>query len=296
METVDVSFTRTTPMTAKYMRFGALLRAGVTLLSFFALAVGPACQVADPAPVSAKLGALLSHLAADSGIKLVRIPAGTFLMGSAGGESGRANNEGPQTQVTLTRDFFVGATDVTQGQYEAIMGTNPSFFKAAGRDAPVESVTWDDAIAFCQKLTERERAAGRLPEGCAFTLPTEAQWEYACRAGTTGPFAGDLDAMAWYNKNSGRTTHPVGQKQPNAWGLYDMHGNVWEWVLDWYGDYSGGAVTDPAGPTTGANRVHRGGSWSNAASDCRSADRHGDLASDRSSHSLGFRLALIFAR
>jgi formylglycine-generating enzyme required for sulfatase activity len=289
-------------MTARKSSLGPPLRAGVALVFFFALVAGPGCQVAGPAavapvaPVPADLATLFSHLAADTGIKLVRIPAGTFLMGSPVDETGRANNEGPQTRVTLTKDFFLGATDVTQGQYESVMGTNPSFFKAAGQDAPVENVSWEDAMAFCQKLSERERAAGRLPDGYALTLPTEAQWEYACRAGTTGPYAGDLDAMAWYAQNSGKTTHPVGAKQPNAWGLYDMHGNVWEWVLDWYGDYPGGAVTNPAGPATGTDRVHRGGSWSNAAADCRSADRHGDLASNRSSHSLGFRVALSSVR
>jgi formylglycine-generating enzyme required for sulfatase activity len=279
-------------MTPNKSRLGPALRVGVVLVLCFALATGPGCQATGPAPVLSELAPLLSDLATDPGIKLVRIPAGTFLMGSPVDETGRSNNEGPQTQVTLTRDFFLGATDVTQGQYEAVMGTNPSFFKTAGKDAPVESVTWYDAMAFCQKLTERERAAGHLPDGYALTLPTEAQWEYACRAGTTGPYAGDLDAMAWYARNSGRTTHPVGSKQPNAWGLYDLHGNVWEWVLDWYGPYPGGAVTDPAGPATGTYRVHRGGSWSNVATDCRSADRHGDLASGRSSHSLGFRIAL----
>ncbi len=268
------------------------LHASVVLVFFFALAAGPGCQVAGPSSVSAELTTLRSQFAADTGIKLVQIPAGTFLMGSPPDEAGRSNNEGPQTRVTLTKDFYLGATDVTQGQYEAVMGTNPSYFKAAGPDAPVENVTWDEAMAFCQKLTERERAAGRLPDGYIFTLPTEAQWEYACRAGTTGPYAGDLDTMAWYVQNSSKTTHPVGAKQPNAWGLFDMHGEVWEWILDWYGDYPGGSVTDPTGPTSGTNRVHRGGSWSNAAVDCRSADRHGDLASDRRSHSLGFRVAL----
>jgi formylglycine-generating enzyme required for sulfatase activity len=138
------------------------------------------------------------------------------------------DNERPVTWVTFTQAFWLGRTAVTQGQYQAVMGGNPSQFTAAGRDAPVEQVSWDEAMAFCQKLTEREKAAGRLPAGYAYTLPTEAQREYACRAGTEGSFAGDLDAMAWYEAHSGGTTHPVGLKQPNAWGLYDMHGNVWE--------------------------------------------------------------------
>ncbi len=152
-------------------------------------------------------------------------------------------------------------------------------------------------MAFCKQMTERERAAGRLPEGVAFALPTEAQWEYACRAGTTGPYAGDLDAMAWYRKNSATNdyadgqTHLVGQKQPNGWGLYDMHGNVMEWCADWYGNYPGGEVTDPTGPTFGSGRVLRGGDWFLNAANCRSAGRRRIDAGERSFY-FGFRLAL----
>lgn len=164
------------------------------------------------------------QVAAATGIQLVPISAGTFLMGSPSEEAGHLANEGPQTKVTLTRDFFLGATTVTQAQWLAVMGSNPSVFK--GDDRPVERVSWNDAVDYCKKLTEGERAAGRLPAGFSYTLPTEAQWEYACRAGTTGPRAGDLDAMVWYARNSGNTTHPVATKQPNSWGLYDMNGNV----------------------------------------------------------------------
>ena len=162
-------------------------------------------------PISLPNGAMLD---------MIWIPAGNFTMGSPESEVGHYNDEGPQTQVTLSQGFWLGKTPVTQGQYQAVMGNNPSCFAAAGADAPVEQVSWDDAMAFCQKLTEQERTAGHLPEGYALTLPTEAQWEYACRAGTTGPYAGDLDGMAWYNKNSDNTTHPVGTKQPNACLLY----------------------------------------------------------------------------
>jgi formylglycine-generating enzyme required for sulfatase activity len=173
------------------------------------------------------------------------------------------------------------------------MGANPSYFKNAGANAPVEGVSWDDAQEYCRKLTERERAAGRLPAGYEYSLPTEAQWEYACRAGTTGPYAGngDLSSMGWYDDNSGSTTHPVGQKQANAWGLYDMHGNVWEWCHDWYGSYPGGAVTDPTGASSGSYRVGRGGSWNLDAGFCRSALR---IILDPSNRfiNLGFRLAL----
>jgi formylglycine-generating enzyme required for sulfatase activity len=206
------------------------------------------------------------------------------------------DNERPVTWVTLTRPFWLGRTAVTQGQYQAVMGTNPSQFTAAGRDAPVEQVNWDDAMAFCQKLTERENAAGRLPTGYAYTLPTEAQREYACRAGTEGPFAGDLAAMAWYDANSGDTTHPVATKQPNAWGLYDMTGNVWEWCRDWYADkLPGGEVANPMGPTSGSSRVVRGGGWSDDAAFCRSAFRNGNVSGDRDVN-LGFRLALSAVR
>jgi formylglycine-generating enzyme required for sulfatase activity len=159
----------------------------------------------------------------------------------------------------------------------------------------VEQVSWDDAMAFCAKLTEREKAAGRLPTGYAYTLPTEAQREYACRAGTEGPFAGDLDAMAWYGPNSGGTTHPVGLKQPNAWGLYDMEGNGWEWCRDWYAPYPGGEVTNPAGPPSGSGRVFRGGSWNYDAANCRSAIRNSSGPAYRHDD-VGFRLALSAVR
>ena len=169
------------------------------------------------------------------------------------------------------------------------MGNNLSYFK--GDDRPVEEVSWDDAMAFCRKLTERERAAFRLPEGYAYTLPTEAQWEYACRAGTTGDYAGNLDSMGWYDQNSRRTTHPVGQKQANAWGLFDMHGNVWEWCADWYGNYPGGSVTDPTGVPSGSDRVYRGGGWNDTASASHSAYRNGSEPGRREIFR-GFRLAL----
>jgi len=225
-------------------------------------------------------------------LDLVWIAPGTFTMGSPATEVGHNNNEGPQTQVTLTKGFWLGKYLVTQGQYQAVMGSNPSYFSALGKDVPVEQVSWDDAMLFCQKLTAQERAAGRLPDGYAFTLPAEAQWEYACRASTTGPYAGNLDAMAWYEVNSGHTTHPVGTKQPNAWGLYDMHGNVWEWCADWYvGSLPGGSVTDPTGPASGSGRVVRGGGWGVGAAYCRSALRGSGMPGDRG-FNFGFRLAL----
>ncbi len=246
----------------------------------------------------------------DMQLDLMPIAPGTFQMGSA---SGGDKDERPITQVTLTKPFWLGKTEVTQAQWVAVMGSNPSNFQGGtggpatqkivtevlgrnfkGGNLPVENVSWNDAMEFCRKLTERERAAGRLPDGYAYSLPTEAQWEYACRAGTTGDYAGNLDAMGWYDKNGGKTTHPVGQKQANAWGLHDMHGNVWEWCLDWYGNYSGGSVTDPTGPQSGSDRVNRSGSWVDATSYCRSSDRNWTGPGLRFS-TIGFRLALVIS-
>ena len=147
-------------------------------------------------------------------------------------------------------------------------------------------------MEFCRKLTTLVRSAGSLPEGYVYTLPTEAQWEYACRAGTTGDYAGDLQAMAWFTENAGGTTHVVATKQANAWGLYDMHGNVWEWCADWYADkLPGGSVSDSKGPASGSNRVNRGGSWWFDAAYFRSANRYGNSPGYRDGN-LGFRLAL----
>jgi formylglycine-generating enzyme required for sulfatase activity len=228
-------------------------------------------------------------------LEMAYIRAGTFTMGSPPSENGRSNDEGPQTQVTLTKGYWLGKTEVTQAQWEAVMEIDLSNFK--GTDRPVEMVAWTDAMEFCRKLTMRERSAGRLPEGYEYTLPTEAQWEYACRAGTTGPYGGDgnLGDMGWYDKNSGNTTHPVGQKQANAWGLYDMHGNVWELCLDWYGNYPGGSVRDPTGPASGPLRVIRGGSLGNSAKGSRSARRKGTEPGGRDDET-GFRLALSSVR
>ncbi len=223
----------------------------------------------------------------DLGLELVPISAGSFALGSTNGDA----DERPVTQVKLTQPFWLGKYEVTQGQWERVMGSNPSAFKNAGANAPVEQVSYDEALAFCQKVTASERAAGRLPEGYAYTLPTEAQWEYACRAGTTGDYAGNLALLGWYSDNSGSTTHPVGQKQANAWGLYDLHGNVWEWCRDWYGNYPGGTVTDPIGAASGSLRVLRGGGSSYAARLCRSAFRYGSEPGSRNLY-LGFRLAL----
>ncbi|HEX2860624.1 MAG TPA: formylglycine-generating enzyme family protein, partial [Lacunisphaera sp.] len=163
----------------------------------------------------------------------------------------------------------------------------------AGKEAPVENVSWLDAMEFCRRITERERAEGRLPEGYVYTLPSEAQWEYACRAGTRTPHAGELDNVAWFNKAGGKTTRAVAQKAANAWGFHDMHGNVWEWCLEDFVDrLPGGNVTDYALPTKpGARHAYRGGGWNNAPEDCRSAKRVEADAEDREEN-VGFRLAL----
>ena len=202
-------------------------------------------------------------------MEFVRIPAGSFVMGSPEDEEGRSSLEGPQRKVTISQDFWMGRYEVTQEEWEAVMGKNPSRFKRCGPRCPVERVSWEDVQEFLRRLNERESGSGY-----AYRLPTEAEWEYAARAGTTGPRYGELDEIAWYLDNSGRKTHPVGQKRANAWGLHDMLGNVAEWVADWYGEYPSGASTDPTGPRSGSNRVPRGGSWASDAGSVRSAIRH----------------------
>ena len=212
-------------------------------------------------------------------IELVKIDSGTFVMGSPAQEADREGDEGPQMRVTISRGFSMGKYEVTQGQYEAVMGSNPSGIKGS-TNLPVENVSWEDATNFCAKLTERERQAGRLSAGQVYRLPTEAEWEYACRAGTTDRFSfgddlelSELGKYGWYNENSGQKTHLVGEKAANPWGLHDMHGNVWEWCQDWKDTYPGGSVTDPQGRALGSNRVMRGGSWNNYGRYCRSANR-----------------------
>ena len=217
------------------------------------------------------------------GMEFVRIRSGRFVMGSPEGEAGRSADE-TQREVTISQDFWMGKYEVTQGEWEAVMGSNLSYFDGCGSRCPVEAVSWEDVQEFIQKLNARE--AGK---GYRYRLPTEAEWEYAARAGTRGARYGKLGAIAWYWENSGGTTRPVGRKRPNAWGLHDMLGNVWEWTADWYGDYAGGAVTDPTGPSTGSARVYRGGSWSTLARYVRSAYRFYYSPGIRG-HYIGFRL------
>ena len=228
-----------------------------------------------------------------AGIEFAWVPAGEFVMGS-GSEIADADEQ-PLTRVRISRGYWLGRYEVTQGQWRAVMRNNPSRFDECGSDCPVESVSWEDVQGFIRALNTRERGSG-----VQYRLPTEAEWEYAARAGTRGDtYAGDLtgsgfgdpvlERIAWFDENSGLRTHPVGRKAPNAWGLHDMLGNVWEWVQDWYGPYPGGFVTDPAGPGHGSGRVARGCYWLHSASGCRSADRNYGSPGDPC-ECLGFRL------
>lgn len=261
-------------------------------------------------------------------------------MGSPATEQGRKADESPQTTVTLTKGYWLGTTEVTIGQWKAVTGhslrdkvlqllndetlddfdgkkmkerdfmhfdkNNPDKIMANEDDGlPMYFVSWNEAMEFCKKLTEQERAHGRLPAGYEYTLPTEAQWEYACRAGTIGPTYSDgsLDNIAWYVKNSfigytgkGLGNPPagprdVGAKLPNKWGMQDILGNNWEWCRDWYGPYPGGSVTDPTGPINGTYRVNRGGSFGSGAFDERSANRAKNPPNETSAYR-GFRVAM----
>jgi formylglycine-generating enzyme required for sulfatase activity len=232
---------------------------------------------------------------------MVFIPPNTFELGSPTNEVGRSSDEGPQTAVTITHGFWMGKFEVTQREYLAVIGSNPSGFPG-DLNRPVESVSWLDATNYCAKLTQQELAAGRIPPGSLYRLPTEAEWEYAAKAGTSTRFSyGDdpaltgLAAHAWYAVNSGNMTHPVGQKAPNPWGLFDMAGNVLEWCLDWYGPYPGGFETDPQGPASNALQVKviRGGAWDGFETDCRSARRQTEAVSPFiHDFILGFRIVL----
>lgn len=227
-------------------------------------------------------------------MKLMLVPAGKFIMGSAPDERDREPDEGPARKVTVTKPFYMGVCEVTQEQYETVMGRNPSRFKGSRR--PVEGIWWTDAVEFCTRLSKMT--------GRTVRLPTEAQWEYACRAGTTGRFSfgdsyDDLPRYANYRDALQTTaarpdpdgTVDAGSFKPNRWGLYDMHGNVFEWCNDWYRDsYSELAETDPQGAPSGAYRVLRGGSWSGPPWQCRSAYRHRFSADGRFNHLIGFRV------
>ena len=222
---------------------------------------------------------------------MVKVEPGTFMMGAIEGDVEVTNNEKPVHQVTLTEPFYMAQTEVTQALWQAVMDTNPSYFNEGG-NLPVEQVSYNDAIEFCSRLSELT--------GHTFTLPTEAQWEYAARGGQNAPatptiYAGssELAAVAWYTDNCENATHEVGSKAPNELGLYDMSGSVREWCLDWYGNsYSANAQTDPQGPSTGTNRVSRGGGWASWARECRISARMDFYPGNRYGDT-GFRLVML---
>jgi sulfatase modifying factor 1 len=235
------------------------------------------------------------------GMKFVLIPPGNFMMGAAPHEMGQDPDEQPQHLVEISKPFYMQTTEVTQNQWAAVMGDNPSFFSDCGGDCPVEQVSWEDSQRFIRALNEREKTD-------RYRLPSEAEWEYACRAGTTTPFAfGDtlsteqanydgnypysLSSLGVYGSLGAyrRKTVSVGRFPPNSWGLGDMHGNVWEWCQDWYGSYQPQAVTDPTGPVSGLTKVIRGGGWNYFGRLCRSSFRSNNLPSFAHS-SVGFRV------
>jgi formylglycine-generating enzyme required for sulfatase activity len=229
---------------------------------------------------------------------LVWLPAGEFVMGSPTEETGREADEGPPTRVTISQGFWIGKCEVTQGEYQRVMGTNPNN-TTGDANRPVERVSWFEATEYCKKLTDSVEAAGRLPKGYVYRLPTEAEWEYACRAGTTTRFSygedksgSELGDYAWFTRNSESTTHPVGTRRPNPWGLFDMHGNIWEWCLDrWEDSLPGGSITNSPVAAEGNLRAARGGSWLYDAKACRSANRD-DYGPRNRCSDIGFRVVL----
>ena len=208
------------------------------------------------------------------GLTYIRIPAGTFLMGCSPADTDCAADEKPSHQVTIGKAFRIGQTPVTQEAYQRVTGKTPGYFK--GAKFPVESISWDEAQSYCQATGMR--------------LPTEAEWEFAARAGAKTSRTGELEQSAWSGVNSENKTHEVMQKQPNAWKLYDMLGNVWEWTADWYAPYPAGTASDPQGPESGKIRALRGGSWGNGPSFVRLSVRSANEPENRS-NVVGFRCA-----
>jgi formylglycine-generating enzyme required for sulfatase activity len=274
----------------------------------FAFAIfhdGPSLESTQPASISKPKAAAILNAEKPSFGKgaldkpgMVWIVPGKFLMGSRADELGRRSDE-TQHRVTLTKGFWMGVHEVTQAEYVAVTGlANPSNF-AGDTNRPVDTVTWSSAVAYCDTLTTSERAANRIPNDWEYRLPSETEWEYCSRAGarnTRFGFGDDIEETAigeyaWYTANSDNTTHPVGQKRANAWGLMDMGGNVWEWCQDWYADYPAGSATDPQGPVSGSDRVLRGGYWGGSANDAR-CSRRGRRDPDVANRDYGFRVVL----
>lgn len=250
---------------------------------FVALAASALCLGMSPKPRADSPEALSIDLGNGVVMEFVRIDPGSFSMGS---ENSRAD-EKPATKVSITKPFYLGKFEVMQEQWQAVMEANPAHYQ--GANLPVEQVSWNDCQEFLAKLN-------RKLDRYKFRLPSEAEWEYACRAGTTTEYSfGDgearLDEFGWFRGNAGRKTHPAGAKKPNPWGLFDMHGNVWEWCQDWYGPYPGGEVSDPTGASDGKQRVIRGGSWSHGGRDLWSSFRL-KFAPDFRFRSIGVRIAL----
>jgi formylglycine-generating enzyme required for sulfatase activity len=240
-------------------------------------------RVSEAATVTSPPSPMSRTRTGAAGIEFVLIPEGEFMMGSTSGQG----NEEPVHRVKIGQPFYLGKYEVTQGQWQAVMGNNPSYFKNCDK-CPVEQVSWSDAQQFLARLNERN-------DGFRYRLPSEAEWEYACRAGTTGDYAGELDEMA-YDQMYGDPNHPVGTKKANAWGLYDMHGNVWEWCQDWYHDNYNGASADGSAWLSGGEqkyRVLRGGSWNGNATPARSADRYSELTPDARVNFGGFRVVAV---
>ena len=240
------------------------------------LPTGTATAVPRPEPMTPVLRAGATKVNEKDGLSYVWIPAGTFQMGCSPQDSECDAREKPAHKVTITKGFWMGQTEVTQEVYEHVTGDNPSKFK--GAKLPVEYVTWDDAKTYCEAVGMR--------------LPTEAEWEYAARAGSSGSRYGVLDAIAWYGGNSANKTHEVGGKRANRWGLYDMLGNVSEWVADWFADYSPDSATDPQGPASGAYRSLRGGPFDGYTVNARASSRVWSLPGIYGrSYFIGFRCA-----
>lgn len=286
--------------------------AGRTWTPVAASVTGSRCAFRVPVTTVQRDSCLVRLITRKSTARMVSIPAGTFWMGNVSDNPNGWEEEKPVHQVTISRSFLVGCTEVTQAEWKAVMGTDPSSFK--GDKLPVEQVSWYDAVAYCNRLSQLEGfdtcyTGSGSNLRCDFAkngyrLPTEAEWEYACRGGATTdyytgkmvysghtPLDSALDMAGWYVGNAEHSTHNVRQKQPNAHCLYDMHGNVEEWCWDWYTSYQAKAATDPRGPVNGQSRLARGGSWNRNALSCRSCYRGASREPDFRWSDRGFRVA-----
>jgi formylglycine-generating enzyme required for sulfatase activity len=218
-------------------------------------------------------------------MEFVTIQPGSFRMGCAEGDTNCDPDENPPHQVRITKSFQLGKHEVTQAQWVSVMGATLNLSRFKGDTLPAENMTYFQVEEFLKRLNARN-------DGFTYRLPTEAEWEYAARAGTTGPNTGPLNDVAWHMGNSGGKTHPVGGKKPNAWGLHDMEGNVYEWTSDWFFDYEEDPLTDPKGPDTGFEKVPRGGAWESTPKGVRTSNRN-KLEPDGESYLIGFRLARV---